>query len=219
MIRCDFCCPDAVLNDQYYREHDLVARTVDGRVICAVCFDYDLCGPHGHRHMADDEPCDYRPRLSSAWFDPRKPDEVLDLAKRAEEKQQSRERDAAALASGEKTIDDLRRENGLFAGLRVRPDFSAVLTEESVDEGENSNTYEEDFPSARVVLSPEQWEVFVKLAGIEDLVEDFAADSEDVGAAMDAAEASADAAEKARQEGLEAEYAEYRLARGLVRED
>jgi hypothetical protein len=48
---------------------------------------------------------------------------------RAEEKRASREADEAALASGEKGRDDLRRENGGFALLRVRPNFAALHTQ------------------------------------------------------------------------------------------
>jgi len=50
----------------------------------------------------------------------------FDPRARAAEKQASREADEAALASGEKSRDDLRRENGAFALLRVRPDFAAA---------------------------------------------------------------------------------------------
>jgi hypothetical protein len=39
---------------------------------------------------------------------------------RAREKQRSRDEDARALASGEKSRDDLRRENGHFAFPNVR---------------------------------------------------------------------------------------------------
>ena len=47
----------------------------------------------------------------------RRPDEEL---KRASEKQTSREEDARALASGEKSREQLRRENGHFAFASVR---------------------------------------------------------------------------------------------------
>jgi len=43
-----------------------------------------------------------------------------DPQERAREKQLSREADARALASGEKSRDDLRRENGHFAFRNVR---------------------------------------------------------------------------------------------------
>lgn len=49
----------------------------------------------------------------------------FDFEARAAEKQASRDADEAALASGEKSRDDLRRENGAFAMFRVRPDFAA----------------------------------------------------------------------------------------------
>jgi hypothetical protein len=43
-----------------------------------------------------------------------------DPQERAREKQRSREDDASALASGEKSRDELRRENGHFVFARVR---------------------------------------------------------------------------------------------------
>ncbi len=43
---------------------------------------------------------------------------VLDQEARAREKQLSREADEQALASGEKTREQLRRENHLFAGQK-----------------------------------------------------------------------------------------------------
>jgi len=46
--------------------------------------------------------------------------ELLDPQDRAREKQQSREDDARALASGEKSAAQLRRENGHFAFPKVR---------------------------------------------------------------------------------------------------
>jgi len=45
---------------------------------------------------------------------------------RAEEKHRSREEDRLALESGEKTPEDLRRENGLFVFSRVRIDFDGA---------------------------------------------------------------------------------------------
>ena len=46
--------------------------------------------------------------------------EPLDPAERAREKQRSRADDARALASGEKSREELRRENGHFAFRNVR---------------------------------------------------------------------------------------------------
>jgi hypothetical protein len=46
--------------------------------------------------------------------------ERFDPKERAREKQRSREEDARALASGEKSPDQLRRENGYFAFPNVR---------------------------------------------------------------------------------------------------
>jgi hypothetical protein len=43
-----------------------------------------------------------------------------DPKERAREKKRSRDEDARALAAGEKSRDELRRENGLFAFPRVR---------------------------------------------------------------------------------------------------
>ena len=53
-------------------------------------------------------------------------DDHCDRKARAAEKQASRDEDAAALASGAKSRDDLRRENGAFAQLRVRPNFATA---------------------------------------------------------------------------------------------
>lgn len=53
-------------------------------------------------------------------------DDRFDPEARAAEKQASREADEAAIASGAKSREDLRRENGAFALLRVRPDFAAA---------------------------------------------------------------------------------------------
>lgn len=51
----------------------------------------------------------------------------LDQAARAAEKQRSRDEDARALASGEKTVEQLREENEVFARLapRTRVDIAA----------------------------------------------------------------------------------------------
>jgi len=42
------------------------------------------------------------------------------FAKRAAEKAKSRRADARALASGKKSREQLRQENGLFSGMKVR---------------------------------------------------------------------------------------------------
>ncbi|MEZ4297218.1 MAG: hypothetical protein R3B70_19795 [Polyangiaceae bacterium] len=49
-----------------------------------------------------------------------------DPQERAREKQESREGDERALASGEKTQEDLRRENGHFSSLRVRVNYAGA---------------------------------------------------------------------------------------------
>lgn len=46
--------------------------------------------------------------------------ERFDPEERAREKQRSREEDARAVASGAKSRDELRRENGRFAFRKVR---------------------------------------------------------------------------------------------------
>lgn len=46
--------------------------------------------------------------------------ERLDMEERAREKQNSREEDARAIASGEKGREQLQRENGHFAFANVR---------------------------------------------------------------------------------------------------
>ena len=45
---------------------------------------------------------------------------------RAQEKQLSRERDEHDLASGAKSRDQLRAENGHFSRLSIRPNFGAA---------------------------------------------------------------------------------------------
>lgn len=53
-------------------------------------------------------------------------DKPFDPDTRAEEKRRSREEDRLALERGEKTAEDLRRENGLFVFSRVRIDFEGA---------------------------------------------------------------------------------------------
>lgn len=53
-------------------------------------------------------------------------DQSFDPRMRAEEKRRSREEDRAALERGEKTPEDLRRENGLFVFSRVRIDLDGA---------------------------------------------------------------------------------------------
>jgi hypothetical protein len=45
---------------------------------------------------------------------------------RAAEKQRSRDEDARALANGDKTLEQLRRENCLFYGVETTIDLSGV---------------------------------------------------------------------------------------------
>ena len=54
------------------------------------------------------------------------PQDILDPVARANEKALSRAEDARALATGEKSLEDLQRENGAFAFPRrvIRIDFS-----------------------------------------------------------------------------------------------
>jgi hypothetical protein len=49
--------------------------------------------------------------------------EGFDQKKRGLEKQRSREEDARAIASGEKTLEELGRENGHFSFPRIRISF------------------------------------------------------------------------------------------------
>lgn len=83
-----------------------------------------VCGCQAHAHwngafapcIAGRAGCGckaYQPRTSGTvqTFDPKQ---------RAAEKQASRDEDARALASGEKTVADLRRENSAFAFPRDR---------------------------------------------------------------------------------------------------
>jgi len=53
-------------------------------------------------------------------------EDVFDPRERAGQKAASRAEDAKALARGEKSVDDLRRENSPFSQVRVRPDFAAA---------------------------------------------------------------------------------------------
>ncbi len=52
------------------------------------------------------------------------PRPTYDPTERAKEKQASRDRDEAALASGEKTQEQLRRENGHFSFVGLRMDLA-----------------------------------------------------------------------------------------------
>ncbi len=61
-----------------------------------------------------------RDRCDRILVEMAKEPERLDPQDRAREKQQSREDDARALASGEKSAEQLRRENGHFAFPKVR---------------------------------------------------------------------------------------------------
>lgn len=49
-----------------------------------------------------------------------------DPAERAKEKQESRERDEEALRSGEKTQEQLRKENGWFSSIKFKIDFAGA---------------------------------------------------------------------------------------------
>lgn len=53
-------------------------------------------------------------------------EEAFDPQRRAAEKQRMRDDDLAALQRGEKSADDLRRENGVFAFPNVRIDLDAA---------------------------------------------------------------------------------------------
>jgi hypothetical protein len=53
-------------------------------------------------------------------------DDPFDPRARAEEKQRSREEDSLALARGEKTCEELRRENGLFVFPHVFIDLDGA---------------------------------------------------------------------------------------------
>lgn len=52
------------------------------------------------------------------------PPRDFDPSDRAREKQHSREADARAIASGEKSVEQVRRENGIFVFQRVHVDFT-----------------------------------------------------------------------------------------------
>ena len=57
---------------------------------------------------------------------PDEPITTYDPAERAREKQASRDQDAADLASGAKTREQLHAENAALAGLRVRVDYAGA---------------------------------------------------------------------------------------------
>ena len=58
--------------------------------------------------------------------DPSEKAAPFDFAARAHEKAESRARDAAALASSEKSAEQLRRENSAFGNSKFRVDMSHV---------------------------------------------------------------------------------------------
>jgi hypothetical protein len=49
------------------------------------------------------------------------------VSERAQEKALSRQADEQALSHGEKSVEQLRRENGHFAGMKVRVDFKPTF--------------------------------------------------------------------------------------------
>lgn len=65
-------------------------------------------------------PCECLPMKTIHILYHRHPSATFDPAERAREKQASRDEDARALASGEKTVEQLRRENSAFAFPRDR---------------------------------------------------------------------------------------------------
>jgi len=52
---------------------------------------------------------------------------TITMAEIQERKQASRDEDARALASGEKTREDLQKENSIFAGLEVKVNFQGAI--------------------------------------------------------------------------------------------
>ncbi len=65
---------------------------------------------------------------AAPYFQRAMSDDAFDPRERAAQKQASRAQDEAALASGEKSPEDLRRENAAFGGRRVRPNLAAAHT-------------------------------------------------------------------------------------------
>jgi hypothetical protein len=72
--------------------------------------------PGAHRLCPQVAPTKLPPYFVIVLHEP----ERLDPAERAREKRNSREADARDLASGAKSRDELRRENGVFAFPKVR---------------------------------------------------------------------------------------------------
>ena len=68
--RCDFCKCDPL-----GPEHSATARCADGRVICDICYNYDVCTPGrvGNSERNPDGqpcppgPCRHRPELVGDW--------------------------------------------------------------------------------------------------------------------------------------------------------
>jgi hypothetical protein len=60
-------------------------------------------------------------------MNPNEQDGKVDMRQRADEKQASRLADELALRSGQKSVDDLRRENGHF-GMRAKLKLHKAVT-------------------------------------------------------------------------------------------
>lgn len=67
---CDFCdCKECEFG--YGPKKKIYhARTIDGRWICELCYNYDLCtadGPNRSSNPCTNRDCIHRPRLASEW--------------------------------------------------------------------------------------------------------------------------------------------------------
>lgn len=67
MAFCDFCNCETCRNGEPWLRH---AETADGRWICEVCFDYDVCttGPdRSPTGPCENIECEHRPKIVSDW--------------------------------------------------------------------------------------------------------------------------------------------------------
>jgi hypothetical protein len=65
---CDYCPCDDCLAGTEYISH---AQTVDGKWICDVCFEYEVCLDKGSTDpcagICGEHKCDHRPTIVSEW--------------------------------------------------------------------------------------------------------------------------------------------------------
>lgn len=69
---------------------------------------------------------------------------TYDPKERAREKELSRERDQQDLASGRKTQEQLRRENGVFVFPNARIDFGEIMDDDKMDDSNDFDDFDEN---------------------------------------------------------------------------